>query len=110
MQPLAFQADGLPSSGIAERKVSTADVVVGDIWGDQLKILLALIAGPRTTEDLMRVVYVEGRHIPHHAEKCIYVAVSRLRDKLKPGWWIGNLPAGRHGFSRTPQHYVLRRR
>ena len=108
MQPLAFQSDGLPSSGIAERKVSPADVVVGDIWGDQLKILLALIAAPRTAEDLMRIVYV-GRARPLYARKCIHVAISHLRDRLRPGWRIGNLPAGTHGFQRTPERYILRR-
>ena len=111
MEPLAFQSDGLPTSGIAERKITPADVVVGELWGQKALILAALIAAPRTVEDLMRIVYgAAGREAPpRHGQKSMHIAISHLRDRLRPGWTIGNLPAGRHGFSRVPQRYVLRR-
>ena len=103
MQPLAFQSDGLPTSGIAERKIAPADVVTGEIWGQKAIILLALIASPRTAEELIRLIYgVDGG--PPSARKCLHVAIFQLRDRLLPGWRIGNIY--RPGL---PQLYILRR-
>ena len=104
MQPTSFVSSSLHPGRVAGlAHPLPTDVVVGEIWGQKAIILLALIASPRTADELMRLVYGADKG-PPSARKCIHVAIFQLRDRLRPGWRIGNIY--RPGL---PQLYILRR-
>ena len=106
MHPGRVAAMGLPSDGRAFGKLTPADVAT-HAQGIPGVVLIALIAGPRTTEQLMQLVYggtPDGS--PNTARECIYNAVSELRKRLKAGWEIASVISGHHWHRR----YELRRR
>lgn len=105
MRPLAFDPGGLPSSGTASRKLTPDEVAIHPPGGMAGMMLLALIAAPRSTEELLRLVY-SGTDAPLCARECIYNQVGRLRLMLKPQWEIASVDAT--GY--RDRRYVLRPR
>lgn len=85
------------------------DILAEPACGMQRFILRELIDGPRTAERLVSRIYDDGESEPEKPAKVVYVAICKLRKKLRPGWKIVNVPDYSGTHSRGPcQRYELR--
>ena len=85
------------------------DVLIKPTWGMQGMILDALLAGPRTKDDLIDLIYGPHRVPLRSGYYPIYRAGSEWRKKRRPGWRIPSEPIRELRYGQPRRNYILRR-